>query len=145
MLTSAWSRKPPTSPAWIMLIISGGKTLGCLPRASDSAEPVSTSLRTFRIVSASRLFSVCSASTLSVRSSDSPAPIMVANWRDMIARSFSPTRCGQSDLPVAARSSTSRSRARGVKPMRFSRATAAASESASSDPDRMVPAPSMTS
>ena len=74
-----------------MLTISGGKTRGCLARADDSAWPASTSLRTSPSTRASSLFSVCSARMVSARSSESPELIIVANWRDMIARSLSLT------------------------------------------------------
>jgi hypothetical protein len=71
-----------------MLIISGGKSLSCLPTASENETPVSTSSRTSAMIFASRLLSTWSARIVRVRSSDRPEPIMVAIWRDMTAMSF---------------------------------------------------------
>ena len=89
--SSELSRKPPVSPALTRLIMIGGKTVLCFSIASDSETPVSTSLRIDARIRASSLFSVCSARMFSVRSSDSPAEVMVAIWRLMMARSLSPT------------------------------------------------------
>jgi hypothetical protein len=65
--------------------------LGCFPRPPDRDEPVSTSLRTSARTPASALFSVCSDRMVRARSSDRPELIIVANCRDMTARSFSLT------------------------------------------------------
>ena len=73
-----------------MFTINGGKTFGCAAIASLRALPPSTSARTCARTFASGLHSVCSSRIVSDRNSDSPALIIVANCRDMIARSFSP-------------------------------------------------------
>src|SRR5215213_4471613 len=72
-----------------MLTISGGKTLGCFAIADDSALPPSTSPRTSPRTFFSSLFSVCSARMVRARSSERPELIIVANCRDMTARSLS--------------------------------------------------------
>ncbi len=74
-----------------MLTIRGGNTVGCTASASLSARPPSTSVRTWASTLASGLHSVCSSRIVSERSSDSPELTIVANCRDMIARSLSPT------------------------------------------------------
>ena len=73
-----------------MLIMSGGKTFGeNLAIATDSAVPPSTSARTSPSTRASSLLSVCSERIRSARSSGRPLFTIVANWRAMMARSFS--------------------------------------------------------
>ncbi len=43
---STWSRKPPVSPARVMLTMMGGNTLGCCASACESEDPCSTANRT---------------------------------------------------------------------------------------------------
>ena len=75
-----------------MLTINGGKTCGeCLVMAAESDEPVSTSPRTSPRIFARYGFAVCSERMFNARSSERPLLIMVANWRDMTARSLSLT------------------------------------------------------
>ncbi len=54
--------------------------------------PDETSARISPIALRSGGLAVCSSSTESVRSSDMPDPVSVANWREKIERSFSVTR-----------------------------------------------------
>ncbi len=74
-----------------MLTMSGGKTLGCLAIEADRDWPVSTSERTSLRTLARALFSVWSARIDRARSKDRPELIIVANCRDITARSLSLT------------------------------------------------------
>ncbi len=130
-----------------MLTISDGKTLGeCLPIATDRAEPVSMSLRTSDRVFASALLSVCSDRIVSERSSDRPLLIIVANCRDMTARSLSltlsplnPGIFSSRFIPVLVSVMET-----GAKPIPFSLLATSAGESASSVPLTILPARSRT-
>jgi hypothetical protein len=70
-------------------------TLGCFDMDPDRLDPLSTSSRIPPMASLSFGCSVCSARMLSVRKRESPALIIVANWRAKIARSFSLTFAGR--------------------------------------------------
>ena len=86
-----------------MFTMSGGKICGeCLASADESELPVSTSSRTSPSTCASSLFSVWSARMFSERSSESPLLIIVANCRDMIARSLSLTLGPKPGIAISA-------------------------------------------
>ena len=79
---------------------SGLNTFGWRAIASLSDRPASTSLRTATIVSLRNLLSVCSSSTYSARRMLMPEEIIVASWREKIARSvrFDALQEGELDL-----------------------------------------------
>ena len=79
---------PPASPAWIMLRNRSSNVFLCLPSASASVEPASTSRVTSAITRANAGFDVCAARMSRHCTSGRPAEIMVANWRVKIAISF---------------------------------------------------------
>jgi hypothetical protein len=146
MRSSAWSRKPPVSPARIIATISRGKMRSCRPIDADSDMPPSTSWRMSRIAFFRGSFSVCSSSTASERSRVSPDEVIVANCRAKIERSLSVTRLRSvgrfrsllRPLPASMIDS-------GVTPCARSVAAAAASFEASMLPLRRLPEPSRTS
>ena len=89
MRASAPSRKPPVSPALIMLTMSGGKTSGCRPSAVDNVTPPCTSIRTRESAFFRAGFVAWSSRIDSDRRSESPDDVIDANWREKTARSFS--------------------------------------------------------
>src|SRR6185436_10815298 len=126
------SSTPPASPAATMLRNRSSNTPRCLPSASLSVEPASTS----RVVSVMILpndgLLACFARMSRHCTSGRPAEIMVANWRVKIARSFvvtpGPPILGIDMPPAFGRSDVTR--------MRFLRRTSSAS---SCRPDSISP------
>ena len=88
MRASASSRKPPVSPALIMLTMRVGKWSGCEPIAADSVAPCRTSARTRERADFSPGLLACSSRMASERRMDRPAAVIDANCRVRIARSL---------------------------------------------------------
>jgi hypothetical protein len=82
------SSTPPASPAATMLRNRSSKTFLCLPSASASVAPASTSCVTSPITRPNEGLLACLARMSRHWTSGRPAEIMVANWRVKMARSL---------------------------------------------------------
>src|SRR6185503_11967603 len=126
------SSTPQASPAATMLRNRSSNTPLCLPSASDSVEPASTSRVVSEMILPNDGLLACLARMSRHCTSGRPAEIMVANWRVKIARSFvvtpGPPILGIDTPPVFGRNDVTR--------MRFLRSISSAS---SCRPDSISP------
>src|SRR5262245_61223588 len=117
------SSTPPASPAATMLRNRSSNTFLCLPSASDSVEPASTSRVVSEMILPNDGLLACLARMSRHCTSGRPAEIMVANWRVKIARSLvltpEPPNLGRLGPPAFGRSDVTR--------MRFLRSSSSAS------------------
>ncbi len=89
--SSTTSSTPAASPASTIATYRRLKTSGWRPIASDSSAPDSTCSRTSSITVASTLSSVCCSRITSAVTTDRPASIIVANWREKTCSDFALT------------------------------------------------------
>src|SRR5262245_28255102 len=117
------SSTPPASPAATMFRNRSSNTFLCLPSASDSVEPASTSRVVSEMILPNEGLLDCFARMSRHCTSGRPAEIIVANWRVKIARSFvetpGPPNFGSDAPPDFGRSEVTR--------MRFLRRSSSAS------------------
>jgi hypothetical protein len=83
---------PAASPASIIEMYRRSKAFGCRVIACERSMPPSTSWRTSRMTSASRLSSVCCSRMTRAATTLKPASIIVANWREKTCRERNLTR-----------------------------------------------------